>query len=57
MITLENIYTSDIQDVLDWYKAYRNGCIPATLNEKFENVLARFETDLHNISLGKAKIG
>lgn len=56
MVVLPNVYLSDIKVVLDWYKAYREGCIPAELTEKFENVQARMEKDLYERLKGLTKM-
>lgn len=54
MVTLNNIYSSDIKTALDWYKAYKAGCIPASLSEDIDNIMSRVELDLHEMLLGKA---
>ena len=56
MVVLPNVYLSDIKVVLDWYKAYREGCIPVELTEKFENVQARMEKDLYERLKGLTKM-
>ena len=52
MITLENLYSSDIKDILDWWNARKAGCIPAELSERVENAMQRLETDLHALEVG-----
>lgn len=53
MVTLPNLYTSDMKDVMDWFKARKEGCIPSSLDKRVENALQRLEKDLHDISKGK----
>lgn len=53
MVTLENLYPSDMKDILDWWNARQLGCIPASLDAKVENAMDRLAGDLHKLSLGK----
>lgn len=53
MLTLPNLYTSDMRDILDWFTARNEGAIPSSLNARVENALKRLEKDLHDIAKGK----
>lgn len=52
MITLQNIYTSDIQKLLAWWREIKD--IEAVQQDDIWNMMGRFEKDLHDISMGKS---
>lgn len=56
MVTLPNLYTSDMKNMLDWWNARKTGCIPAELSERVENAMGRLEKDLHDIARGNGNV-
>lgn len=53
MVTLPNLYASDMKDMLDWWEARKRGTIEATLSDRVENAMQRLEKDLHDLAHGK----
>lgn len=53
MITLPNVYSSDIQALLDWWREIKD--ISEVQQSDIWNLMGRFERDLDNLKKGLTK--